>query len=163
MLKVLQRICDNVNRTYETLASGFLVMVLISTALQVFTRYVLNSSLSWTEELARYTFIWLNMLGASVGVKYGSHAAIDILSSKLKGRAKKIHILVINGAVLIGGLIMVVEGFKMVVLTSGQPSPAMGLPIQLIYLAVPVGGIGILINTAMNIVKAFLSGKEEVK
>ena len=56
--------------------------------LQVFYRYVLTQPLYWSEELARYLFVWLSILGATLGLQRGGHFGLDILCRRLpeKGR-----------------------------------------------------------------------------
>ena len=58
-------------------------ILVASCVLQVFTRFVLNSSLSWTEELARYTFIWANMLGAILCTKNKSNATVSVITDNI--------------------------------------------------------------------------------
>ena len=55
----------------------FLALMSIIIVLQVFFRYVLNNSLSWSEELARYLFIWMIYIGISLGVKMDKHICVD--------------------------------------------------------------------------------------
>ena len=47
--------------------------------LQFFTRYILNDSLAWTEEIARYALIWITFIGAAVVVRKNSHIAVEVL------------------------------------------------------------------------------------
>ena len=91
MKDALDKVCSMVNRIYGGAALLLLAVLTGAMAVQVFTRYVLGSSLSGTEELGRYCFIWMTMLGASICVSSDSHAAVTILNDHLKGRMKGGH------------------------------------------------------------------------
>jgi TRAP-type C4-dicarboxylate transport system permease small subunit len=108
---------------------------------------VFNSSLSWTEELARYAFIWMNMFGASIVVKKNSNATIEFFGKMLRGRARTIQQFIVKIAIIVGELIIIIEGIKMIGIGMGQLSAAMGIPKSIIYLAVPIGGVGMLIHS----------------
>ena len=72
---------------FTLIAISFIILIL-SCVLQVFTRFVLNNSLSWTEELSRYTFIWSNFLGAIFCTKKGTHAVVTIITDSLEKKKK---------------------------------------------------------------------------
>ena len=91
MKDALDKVCSMVNRIYGGAALLLLAVLTGAMAVQVFTRYVLGSSLSGTEELGRYCFIWMTMLGASICVSSDSHAAVTILNDHLKGRMNGGH------------------------------------------------------------------------
>ena len=77
----MERICrlsDWINRVAQYVGFVQLSLMTFVIILQVFYRYVLGSSLSWSEESARFLFIWVVMLGASMGVKEGFHVAVTL-------------------------------------------------------------------------------------
>lgn len=160
LVTVIDRITMYLNKLFELTAIILLVFVIIASSLQVFTRYALNASMTGTEEFARYCFVWLNMLGASLCVKTGSHAVVSILNDKLKNNAKEIHTAVIQSFIIISSLLMIVQGLRMVFMTTTQLSPTLRIPMCYIYLAVPVGGIGILFNAFSNILFSLQKIKE---
>lgn len=64
----IKKLNQAVDAVYMSISILLLIILVIASALQVFTRYVLNNSLVGTEEVARYCFIWMSMLGGSVCV-----------------------------------------------------------------------------------------------
>ena len=67
--------------------------------LQFYTRYVLNSSLGWTEEIARYLLIAVTFIGAMTAMRKGSHIAVEALLVFLPERAKHWTLVVVDGLV----------------------------------------------------------------
>src|SRR5690606_34234179 len=109
--------------------------------LQVFMRHVMNSSLSWSEELARYCFIWLVYIGISYGVKMQRHIKVDALLHFLKDRQKIYLSLIANLIFLAFSIFIVIYGYDISrqLLGWGQTSPALHIPMGIVYLATPVG------------------------
>lgn len=73
-MKVLRFLDENIEKI---LCVVLLAAMSILIVVQVFFRYALNNSLSWTEELSRYMFIWLIYIGISYGVKMDKHICVD--------------------------------------------------------------------------------------
>ncbi|NEU31993.1 TRAP transporter small permease [bacterium LRH843] len=115
----------------------FSVMVL-SIGSQVFMRKFLNSSLAWSEELARYCFIWLVFIGISYAAKHRKHINVNILPEKL---FKNILPFISTGFFLVFAIIVIIYGSNIVDKLFGfkQISPALTIPMGFIYLAAPVG------------------------
>lgn len=145
------KVDDFINKVYQSAAVALLAGIIVASALQVITRYVLNASMTGTEEFARYCFVWMNMLGASICVRYGSHAVVSILNNKLSGKMKYIHEMVIHGLMIILALILMAEGIRMIGYTMTQPSPTLRIPMGYIYASVPAGCIGMIVNAVRNI------------
>ena len=78
-MKTIDHIADKVAKVVEYVVIVLFVVTLSACVLQVFTRYVLNNSLRWTDELARYTFIYGNVLGAVLMQRIHGHAAVTAL------------------------------------------------------------------------------------
>lgn len=116
-------------------------ILVASCVLQVFTRFVLNSSLSWTEELARYTFIWANMLGAILCTKNKSNATVSVITDNLSEQNKKRLNLVVNILSTIIGFILLYYGTKVAWAVRTQLSPALRISMALVYGAAPVFGV----------------------
>lgn len=122
----------------------FLVMV-ITTFAQVVFRFVFFNSLSWSEELSRYCLVWLTFIGGALGVKKKVHVAVEALTmlfpESIKRTAARFNYILLA----VFAAILIKYGFALASFNMRQLSPAMQIPIGLIYAAIPVGGLFALI------------------
>ncbi|MBC7147600.1 MAG: TRAP transporter small permease [Thioclava marina] len=126
-----------------------IIVVLVSAmsllvGVQIFMRYVMSASLSWSEELARYLFIWATYLGVAFAVRRDAHIRVSMLVSILPpGLALAIRILThlifagFAAFVMYEGWLMVERTFRF-----GQTSASLGIPMGYVYLA-PVTGFAL--------------------
>ena len=151
-----------VKALYYVCAALMFSMAALITA-QVLSRYIAGSPLTWSEELGRYIFVWMSFLGMAVAIKQGSHVALDILVKKLKGVSKKLLMLVNNAFVFFFGACFTVSGFKLVELGMRQKSPTLQLPMQYVYIVIPISGILLLYFVFSETIKIFRSQEAEKK
>ncbi len=154
--KILDHLEENI------LIASYLVVIPILTA-QVISRYVLGHSLSWSEELARYIFIWQIWLGSSYCVQKNRHIRIDIFTHKLPKGAKNVFetfVAIVSIAFLI---FLTFKGIKIVQMVSrmGQTSAALKLPMSYVYACIPVSCILMMIRYIEHIIKMFKSEERE--
>jgi len=131
------------------------VMVLMVVG-QVLSRYVLHVSLSHTEELVRYCFVWATFLGASAAVHRGKHLSIAGAFTFLPRRiVRYIRLLAGAGGVLFFAVLLV-YGVRIVALQirTGQTTAAMGLPMWIFGLAVPVCALFVIYRIVQSAVSA---------
>lgn len=121
-------------------------MVIIVSA-QVWYRFVLNDPLSWSEEAARYLFVWISFMGAAAGVRYQVHLGIDLLDKLLSPGACRVAVVLVNLIIQIFLLVIIYWGFKILGVIQFQESPSMHISMRYPYMAVPVGAIFMLINS----------------
>lgn len=79
-MKGIQKMNAAVEKVLNIMVAVSFTILIAACVLQVFTRFVLNNSLSWTEELARYAFIWSNLLGAAICTQKSSHATVTAIT-----------------------------------------------------------------------------------
>ncbi len=122
-------------------------VMVINVLWQVFTRYVMGTPSSFTDELARYLMIWIGVLGAAYVSGKNMHVAIDVLPSKLnklnqKKLAKVVDVIIISFVFFA----LIVGGIRLVYLTYilEQHSPALQIPLALVYLVLPLSGLLII-------------------
>jgi len=132
-------------------------VMVINVIWQVFTRFVVGTPSSFTDELARYLMIWLGILGAAYVSGKNMHVAIDVLPQKATPKTqKKLKITVYVLIILFALFAMVIGGCRLVYITYvlDQQSPALQIPLALVYLAIPLSGLLIIyykISDILNI------------
>ncbi len=136
----------------------FLVLIfallVIDVLWQVFSRYVIGRSSSFTEEFARFAMIWLAILGAAYLNGQRGHLAIDFLVRKLPPERQKRRGVIIELLMLLFALVvMVIGGINLVYITLslGQKSSALGVPLGIVYSIVPFSGLLIIFYSIYNI------------
>ncbi len=125
---------------------------------QVFSRFILQTPSSFTEELARFMLIWIGILGASYVAGQKMHLAIDLLSTKLKGRSKIFLELFIQSIIFLFALfVMVIGGARLVYVTLHleQISAAMQVPLGYVYSVVPISGVLMMFYSIVFITDEF--------
>ena len=130
---------------YAALLSWLLVIsiavLVFPVSLQIFSRYTeLIPSYIWTEELARFVFIWSIMLGAMLGIREGTHFVVDIWP-RLPLRGAALLDFVGNLAVLVFALVFVWYGIEFTRFAWGRISELAELPLWLIHVAWPLAGL----------------------
>lgn len=118
----------------------------LTVIIQVFFRFVLQSPLRWTEESARYMMIWLVLLASAIASRNRGHLQVDILTAGLPKVPKFIFEIIVDLLTIAFLCIMTWFGLQVVLATTAQTSPAMQLPMALIYAAFPVGGALMIIE-----------------
>lgn len=122
----------------------------------VVTRYFLGGQASWSEELARFLLIWIGILGAAYVAGQREHLSINLLETKLdmSGR-RKLTTLISMCIIFFAVAVLLVGGFRLIYLTYvlGQASPALRVPMSLIYSVVPLSGV-LIIFYELNFLKS---------
>lgn len=128
-----------------------LLGLIISVFLQVISRYIANMSNPWTEETARYLFVWVSMMGAALGVQRHSHFGFDAIVRSLPALGK--NAARIAGLVLVLGMagVIVVQGWRLVELGASETGPATNVPMPWVYAAIPVGGVLITVHIILSL------------
>lgn len=145
------RALRNALRWFENTLMGILLITMVTVIFaQVISRFVFNSPLSWSEELARYLFIWIIFIGASVAVREKAHFGIDFFVELFPNNLQKIMEYVSYLSMIIFAGVMIIYGIEMVKWTHMQISPSLHIHMSLPNLAIPVSGMLICINVIFN-------------
>ena len=141
------KIINALNRVEEGILVVILGIMVILTFAQVVSRYVFNNSLTWTEELSRYLFVWMSWVGVSLAAKEGQHICIDAVVNKFTGKKMFVVINILAQVIMIGICGIIVKEGVVLVQKMGaihSVSPVLDIPMGICYLSVVVG-CGLLI------------------
>ena len=142
------------DQVLHVLAGGSFLAMVALTCWQVFTRYILKSPSSWSEELVSYLFAWMALLGASLVVSERGHMNIPIVVEHMGARARKgFAIFGEIVALLFAGVILVYGGIQITGLAMGQMTSSLGVPIGLFYIVLPLSGLINIVYTIINIIE----------
>ena len=139
-------------------ASGALVLAMtIVVSAGVFWRYVLNDSLSWTEEVARYLMIWLAAIGAIVAMHRKDLVAINILPDALSGLAERALRIFISCIALVTSAFLVYYGYFLADNAWGQSAASFKMPMFFVTIAIPIAASAFCLIAIENIMSQILN------
>jgi len=136
-----------------TIASGALIILTVSVVLQVLTRYVLHISLSWPEELARFSCIWTVLIGASIAMERGKLHDVDIVFKYFPERVKPFIALGVNLLIFVLLSILVIHGVELTAMVHTQISPTLEIRMSYVYSAIPVASGLMLMSLLFDTIK----------
>ena len=134
-MKVVRWLDEHFEEYILVFLSAFTVVIIF---LQVVMRYVFGNSLTWSEEMARYMFIWLIYIGVSYAVKKKRHLGVDAITMLFKEKGKLVIALIANFSFLIFAIVMTYFGLD-IVLRVTRESAALQIPLSWVYVAPVVG------------------------
>jgi TRAP-type transport system small permease protein len=136
----VRKFIDAYYRALDFALIATVAILIIPVSLQIFSRFTaLIPSYIWTEEMARFFFIWMIMIGAMVGIRDGAHFDVD-LWPELKPRANALLRVVSNVFILVFALVFIWYGIKFVQFGWSQNSELAELPMPFIFAAWPMAG-----------------------
>ncbi len=122
--------------------AGFVAIAFV----QVVSRFVLNHSLYWSEEMCRYMFVWMVFLGSGIGLLHRRHITIDVVPNLIPKAFKKYYNAAIDLIIIAFSVLVIAYGYGFAERGMRQGSPAMQIPLGYIYYGIVVGGAVMLVN-----------------
>lgn len=141
MKKTIHRWYKIIDRTVEIIITGIFSLMVLVGGMQVFCRYALRNSLSWSEEFQKYMHIWLIFLAIPLAYKKGAHIGMNIVFDKLPQRAQSILSVLIDVMWFCLGVVMVFYTTRIMKVAKSQTSPGLGLRMDLVYSCIIIGGV----------------------
>ncbi len=137
----MRKVIDAYYRLLSWLLVATVAILIVPVSLQIFSRMTaLIPSYIWTEEMARFFFVWMIMIGAMVGIRDSAHFDVD-LWPEMKPRANALLRIVSSLFVLVMALVFLWYGIKFVQFGWNQNSELAELPMPFIFIAWPLAGL----------------------
>ena len=130
------RLFDIIDRTVQVIVTILIFGILVTTLMQVVSRYVFNAPFMWTEELARSLGIWLVLLCSGLVVREERHLGFDILPEAWKPGLGFIA----NLAVIFFSVSLLKGSVAFIRVSLGMTSSALPIPLWTLYIAIPISG-----------------------
>lgn len=141
-----------IDKTMEYLTSILLAVMVIVATWQVFTRFVLNDPSTVSEEFLRYSLVWLTLIGSAYAHGKNKHLAVLFAVRKLSKKAQSIVGILIEVIIILFSVIVLILGGSNAMQNAiGQISSAMQLPMEYLYLSLPVGGVLFIFYAILHI------------
>ena len=155
-MKQLKKVSNTVNSIVSYTGMVLFVVLVVACVSQVFFRFVLNNSLSWTEELARYCFIWMHLIGSSLLIEGSGHATVTVIMDLMHGMARRVLDTVIELIIFFNGVIMLYSGTVLAYSSRTNLSTAMSIPMWIINSSVAVGGLLLMFQAFVKLAVVWL-------
>ncbi|MCC8025194.1 MAG: TRAP transporter small permease [Clostridium sp.] len=136
---------------FTGILTGLMVLFVF---LNVVLRTVFNSGLTWSEELARYLFVYVTYIGAISAMRSNAHLGVDTLLSRVKPRTQRVMYVMSQALIAVIMCILVRGAYKMVLQNTQSKTAALGIPYSVLYFGGIITGISIAILAASNILYA---------
>jgi TRAP-type C4-dicarboxylate transport system permease small subunit len=138
----VKRAIDLFYRLLQILLTVLMTVLVVPVVLQILSRFTeLIPRYIWTEEVARFCFIWIVMIGSMIAVRDGSHFQLDVLPKPKTAAGQAMSRLIVHGGMLLMALTFVIFGFRFAQFGLDQESELTGLNMFAIHVAWPLAGV----------------------
>jgi len=137
----MRALLDGYYRLLKLLLTVLMTALIVPVGMQILSRYTgIIPRFIWTEEIARFCFVWIILIGAMIAVRDGTHFDVDVLPHSSNPLVELIMKLIVYAVMLAVAVTFVMWGYDFAVLGSRQQSEISGLPMLTIYIAWPIAG-----------------------
>lgn len=142
-----------IDRLLEIACCLVLAMMVAVSCWQVISRYIVGQPSTITEELLRFSLVWISMLGMAYVAGKQQHISLTILVDKVPAKLRNIWTIVLQLTFMAFSVwILIIGGLKISAISMLQVSPALQIPMGQVYYALPIAGVLIIIYSVMNII-----------
>ena len=159
----IDRFSNTLNEAIKYVSAFLLGAMSILVFLQVVFRYVLNAPLDWSEEMASFSFVWMALLGASIGLKRKEHPNLDIIYKFFPDRLKKLADVLISLSIALPLAILCFYGVTLTISMRMQCTAALRYSVSYVYVVLPASALIMLLYVVIDTAKIFRKGKEGKK
>lgn len=138
MKRFLERYC----RLLRIIMTLLMALMIVPVSIQILSRYTgLVPRYIWTEEVARFCFVWIIMIGAMVAVRDGTHFDVDLMPAPKTRREEGISKLIVHFGMMLMAIVFAWYGFQFARFGAIQNSEMSGINMLSIYISFPLAGV----------------------
>lgn len=141
-MKKIDKVLDAVMRFLMAIS---MLSLVVGGFWQIFSRWILNNPSTFTEEFMRYMLIWAGMIGSAYCFYKDQHLALDLVSSKVKGKPKVVLNTFVEIVVLAFVVYVFIYGGGRLAMNSTNASPVLHIPFKALYSVLPISGCFIVL------------------
>lgn len=161
-MEKVKNIFSGIQKIVNGITGLLLIAIMIIIFVQTFTRYVIFYSIPWSEEASRYLFVAMILLGINIGISENMMVRIDIIDNFLSPKVKKIMEIGRQILALLISVVFFVSTFDMIRIGRYQMSPALRLPMSVMYGILCIGFLLACISIIIKIAEIIGEKAEEV-
>lgn len=155
----MSRLFDLVEKALDAILILMMIVMGSSIFIQVFSRYIINRPTGWSEELARYLFVWITFLGGAVVIRKRKHVDVSFLTDRMPCRVSTVLYLLADMGVLFFLGALVWAGIGITGVAHRQLSAAMEFPMSFAYAAMPAGAALMFLFLTATIAREWKEGR----
>lgn len=156
MHNIMHRIDTTVRVVVSTMIAVFTVVILVS----IFFRYVLNNSLVWSEQVCRYLYVWMVMLGMPVVYRVKGNVAFDLLYNRFSKRTKRLFHVITDLLIACFAGFLALQGLKYTLLKGATIITGINIPQGYLYVSQPIGGVIMILFVIEHIISE-INGRDD--
>ncbi len=122
---------------------------------QVIWRFIFNNPFSWSEEIARYLQVWIILFSSSVCIEKSRHLSIDYLKGNISKKFQKLLHIISYVMISVFSISIIVYGIQFIMRVGYQSTPSVQLPLGIIYIAFPIAGFHMLLESLIILKNIF--------
>ncbi len=144
------RIRQGLSLVEATVAAIMLTVMVSCTVLQVVARFAFNTGLSWTDEVAMFSFIWASLMGAALVINTGGAHRIDVFVRLLPQLPRRLVLALVYAVILAALSLLIFYGLKLLGVVHFQKSSILKINMSYIYTALPISAGLMLVSTLLD-------------
>lgn len=156
----MMKLFDRLQKLVEAALAIMLAVMMCVVFAQTFTRYIVFHSIPWSEELSRFLFVGIIVLGINLGISRNQMVRIDILDNYLGGKAVRYAEIIRNLIGLVMNGAFAYSTFDLIKIGQMQKSPSLQLPMSVMYILLLVGFVLACVSILLKIVQLIQEGRQ---
>lgn len=137
-MKFLKILYDNFLEVFAVFAFAMLIFL---TFFQVCSRYIFQAPITFSEEIGRFLFIWMSLLGAAIAMKHDKHIRLDLFQGRMRPSLRYLLDAIVFLLIFGFSVLVLVQSVKLSGATTRQIAPVSRIPMAYMYLILPISAL----------------------